>query len=76
MIKLFTQETLLRYVYNELPADEQQEVEQALLHDPELATACADLLLAQRSLDALHTAPSARSTDTILQYSRTFPQLK
>ncbi|WP_245745090.1 hypothetical protein [Hymenobacter actinosclerus] len=63
-------------MYNELPADEQRDVEQALLHDPELATACADLLLAQRSLDGLRTTPSARTTQTILEYSRTFPQLK
>ena len=76
MIQIFTQDTLLRYVYNELPADEQREVEQALLHDPELATVCADLLLAQRSLDGLRTRPSDRTTQTILQYSRTFPQLK
>ncbi|SDY90789.1 hypothetical protein SAMN04488069_11827 [Hymenobacter psychrophilus] len=76
MIKIFTQETLLRYVYNELPADEQRDVEQALLHDSELAATCADLLLAQSSLDGLRTAPSARTTETILQYSRTFPQLK
>ncbi|MBT2557843.1 hypothetical protein J7E24_08605 [Hymenobacter sp. ISL-91] len=63
-------------MYNELPADEQRDVEQALLHDPELAATCADLLLAQQSLDELRTAPSARTTDTILRYSRTFPQLK
>ena len=72
MIKIFTQETLLRYVYNELPANEQQEVEQALLHDADLAASCADLLLAQRALDGLRRTPSARSTDTILQYSRSF----
>ncbi|RZK24494.1 MAG: hypothetical protein EOO56_01195 [Hymenobacter sp.] len=59
-------------MYNELPADEQYEVEDALLHDPELAAACADLLLAQRTLDGLVAGPSARATATILQYSRTF----
>lgn len=72
MIKTLPNENLLRYVYNELPAEEQHEVEQALVHDPELATTCADLLLAQRSLDALACSPSKRSTDAILQYSRTF----
>ncbi len=72
MIKIFTQETLLRYVYNELPANEQQEVEQALLHDADLATTCADLLQAQRTLNGLQTAPSARSTEAIMQYARSF----
>ncbi|TGE26237.1 hypothetical protein [Hymenobacter metallicola] len=72
MIKTFTHEKLLRYVYNELPANEHQEVERALLHDAELATVCADLLLAQRCLDGLKSSPSQRTTASILQYSRTF----
>jgi anti-sigma factor RsiW len=72
MIKTFTHETLLRYVYNELPAKEHQEVEKALLHDAELAASCADLLLAQRALNGLRRSPSQRTTDALLQYSRTF----
>ena len=72
MIQTLPHPTLLRYVYNELPADEQHEVEDALLHDPELAAACADLLLAQRTLDHLARAPRHTTTAAILQYSRTF----
>ena len=72
MITTFTHEKLLRYVYNELPADEQHEVELALQHDAELATICADLLLAQRTLDTVRYKSGQRSTDAILQYSRTF----
>jgi anti-sigma factor RsiW len=72
MIQTLPHPTLLRYVYNELPADEQHNVEDALLHDPELAAACADLLLAQRTLEGLVAGPSARTTANILQYSRTF----
>ncbi|MBC8084425.1 MAG: hypothetical protein H7Z21_14585 [Hymenobacter sp.] len=74
MIKTLPNENLLRYVYNELPVDEQHEVEQALVHDPELAATCADLLLAQRTLDALTRTPGQRSIDIILRYSRTFPR--
>ncbi|WP_286130624.1 hypothetical protein [Solirubrum puertoriconensis] len=72
MIKTFTHETLLRYVYNELPAKETQSIEQALLHDADLAARCADLLQAQRYLDALQHGPSDRAVENILQYSRTF----
>lgn len=72
MIITLPYETLLRYVYNELPPEGQAEVEQALLHDADLASACADLLLAQRTLDGLRRAPSARATANVLQYSRTF----
>ncbi|MGI4870163.1 MAG: hypothetical protein ACRYFX_03175 [Janthinobacterium lividum] len=55
-----------------MPADEQHEVEDALLHDPELAMTCADLLLAQRTLDRLARNPRPACTAAILQYSRTF----
>jgi hypothetical protein len=72
MIQTLPHPTLLRYVYNELPADEQHDVEDALLHDPELAAACADLLLAQRTLDHLVRGPRPDTTAAILQYSRTF----
>ncbi|MGI4740672.1 MAG: hypothetical protein ACRYG7_36330 [Janthinobacterium lividum] len=63
---------MLRYVYNELPADEQHDVEDALLHDPELAVACADLLLSQRALDHLARNPRPATTAAILQYASTF----
>ncbi len=72
MIQTLPHPTLLRYVYNELPADEQHELEEALQHDPELAIACADLLLAQRTLDRLASEPRPACTAAILQYSRTF----
>ena len=72
MIITLPYETLLRYVYNELPPEGQAEVEQALLHDPDLAAACADLLLAQRTLDGLRREPSDRATANVLRYSRTF----
>ncbi len=72
MIQTLPHPTLLRYVYNELPADEQHDVEDALLHDSALAVDCADLLLAQRTLDHLARGPRPATTAAILQYSRTF----
>ncbi|SMB86988.1 hypothetical protein SAMN00120144_1460 [Hymenobacter roseosalivarius DSM 11622] len=72
MIKTFTHEKLIRYVYNELPDEQRQEVEQALTHDADLAARCADLLLAQRCLNSLQRGPRAATTRAILQYSRTF----
>ena len=72
MIVTLPYATLLRCVYNRLPPRAQGGWGQALLHDAELATACADLLLAQRTLDGLQQAPSAYATATILHYSRSF----
>jgi|GEM_PF-1461217 len=72
MIQTLPHPTLLRYVYDELPTDEQHEVEDALLHDPALANTCADLLLAQRSLDHLARAPRPATRAAILQYAQSF----
>ncbi len=73
MIQTLPYSTLLRYVYNELPASALHEVEEALRHDSELATACADLLLAQRTLDGLRCEPRPAVSARILEYARTFP---
>lgn len=70
MIQLVTQQTLIRYVYDELPPDAHQELEQALRHDPALADDCAELLHLQRGLNAMLEAPSAASTNAILAAAR------
>ena len=72
MIQTLPYSTLLQYVYNELPVERQREVEEALQHDPDLAASCADLLLAQRALDAMRREPRAETSEAILRYSRTF----
>ncbi|WP_310395818.1 hypothetical protein [Hymenobacter sp.] len=59
-------------MYNELPVERQREVEEALQHDPDLAVACADLLLAQRALDSVRREPRPETSEAILRYSRTF----
>ena len=76
MIQVLPHSTLLRYVYNELPANELREVEEALLHDPELAATCADLLLAQRTLNGLRREPKPSTSERILAYSHNFPMCK
>lgn len=72
MIQTLPHSTLLQYVYNELPFERLREVEEALLHDPELAATCADLLLAQRALDGVRREPRPETSASILRYSRTF----
>ena len=72
MIQTLPHSTLLQYVYNELPPERQREVEEVLQHDPELASSCADLLLAQRALDGVRREPRPQTSEAILRYSRTF----
>nr|WP_230688145.1 hypothetical protein [Hymenobacter jeongseonensis] len=55
-----------------MPPERQREVEEALQHDPDLASTCADLLLAQRALDGVRCEPRSHTSEAILRYSRTF----
>ena len=72
MIKTFTQEDLIRYVYKEAPEHLHEQITQALCTDEELAEQCAQLLQTQHKLDELTRTPSARSVSSILEYSRNF----
>lgn len=71
MIKTFTQDELIQYVYDELPNEAKTKLERALIVDSELAEYCADLLASKRELDVLVQAPSQRCISNILIYSQT-----
>ena len=71
MIKTFTQDELIQYVYDELPNDIKTKLERALIVDSELAEQCADLLATKRNLDCLVQPPSQRCISNILIYSQT-----
>jgi hypothetical protein len=70
MIKTFTQNDLVQYLYNELPTRQRQALEQTLLVDHDLAESCADLLITQLSLAEAYVQPSNRATDAIISYSK------
>ncbi len=70
MIQTSTQNELIQYVYNELADDACAQLESALMQDSELAEGCSDLLLLQQLLDGAMKAPSERSVQNILNYSK------
>jgi len=70
MIQLFTQETLIRYVYDDLPPADRQELEAALRRDPELAAECAGLFQLRHAMNEMMLSPSASTTSAILQAAR------
>ncbi|OKL41201.1 hypothetical protein A3841_15395 [Pontibacter flavimaris] len=71
MIQTSTQNELIQYVYDELADDACAQLESALMHDSELAEGCSDLLLLQQLLDgAASKAPSDRSVQNIIKYSK------
>ena len=72
MIKTFTHNELIQYVYNELPNTAKTKLEQALLTDQELAEECAELLVAKRQLERVTKKPRQQCISNILLYSQTF----
>ena len=70
MIRTFTQDDLLRYVYHETSEQETSEIEQALLCDADLELKFKELCVVINALDAAHTAPSERVINNILDYSK------
>ncbi|ARS36611.1 hypothetical protein [Pontibacter actiniarum] len=70
MIKTSTQNELIQYVYDELAEDARAQLESAFMQDDELAEGCSELLMFQQLLDEAAKAPSARSVQDILNYSK------
>ena len=70
MIKTFTHNELIQYVYNELPCELTIPLEKALQTDHLLAETCADLLASKRTLDRLRPEPTKACINNILRYSQ------
>ncbi|PIQ19651.1 MAG: hypothetical protein COW65_19550 [Cytophagales bacterium CG18_big_fil_WC_8_21_14_2_50_42_9] len=70
MTKIFTQNELLQYVYNELESNTQALLEANLIFDQQLAEECAELLLAKASLNQIEMGPGEKTVNAILNYSR------
>jgi len=70
MTKIFTQNELLQYVYNELESNTKALLEANLIFDRELAEECAELLMAKASLEQIEIGPSEKTVNAILNYSR------
>ena len=72
MIKTFTQDELVRYIYKETTNEENIEIEKALLFDEQLADEYAELSDVVRSIDQSQKEPSDRVIDKILSYSKSY----
>lgn len=72
MIKTFTQDDLVRYIYKETTAEENSEIEQAMLFDEVLAEDYAELSSVVSALDGAQKEPTQLSVDAILSYSKSY----
>lgn len=76
MIKTFTQEELIRYIYNESTAALTKQIEQAISCDEELAQQCRELQQTKSLAGQLRLQPEERTVNAILNYARTFEKIR
>lgn len=69
MIKTFTPDDLLRYLYQDTTADESKEIEIALLTDERLQEEWEQLQQDVQLLDSQLLQPSGAVTDRIMQWA-------
>lgn len=70
MIKTFTQNDLMRYLYRETTEKEEQEITKALLADNELRELYQSMSALKAELDKTPLEPSSSTVLNILSYSR------
>lgn len=70
MIKTFTENDLVRFLYGELTNKEQEELEHALVTDDDLQCRLNDLQSVIKDLDQVALSPSKSAVDKILNFSK------
>ncbi len=72
MIKIFTRDELIRYIYGESTKLETEEIVNTVLCDNEVNNEFDELTDLKHQLDSIKEEPSWRSINNILNYSRRF----
>ncbi len=74
MIKTFTQNDLIRFLYHETSEKETKEINKALLCDSELQAQYKELNFVRHELDSARLEPSSESVQNILHYARSMQE--
>lgn len=74
MIKLFTQNDLIKFLYHETSEEETKEINKALMCDAELQAMYGELKAVIGELDRDQLEPSSSTTLNILAYSRSLKE--
>jgi hypothetical protein len=72
MIKTFTQNDVIRYIYNETPEEESELIAYTLLTDSQLQTFYDEMLALKKDLNKIDIGPSERAIQNILASSREY----
>lgn len=73
MTKTFTQDDVIRYVYEETSEEENLLIEEALMMEPELMGFFLDALELRALMDKIERAPRPSTLASILSYSSLHP---
>jgi hypothetical protein len=73
MTKTFTQDDVIRYVYEETSEEENLLIEEALMAEPELMGFFLDTLELRAMMDKIQRAPRPSTLESILSYSAFHP---
>lgn len=69
MTKTFTQDDVIRYIYNELSGSELEEIQQAILCDSVLENIYKELNILKKELEKSMKKPSDKTIESIMSYS-------
>lgn len=69
MTKTFTQDDVIRYIYNELSGSELEEIQQAILCDSVLENMYKELNTLKKELEKSMKKPSDKTIESIMSYS-------
>ena len=73
MIKTFTQDDVIRYVYEETSPEENLLIEDALMSEPDLMTFFLEALELRALMNKIERQPRKNTVQTILNYSKHHP---
>jgi len=72
MTKTYTENDVVKYVYNELKGSKKAEFEKALMYNTAMAEYVNELLIMKETIDRVKKEPSERVINNILEYSKSF----
>jgi hypothetical protein len=70
MTKIFTQDDVIRYLYNELSEEEKNELVLAMTRDHQLLALYEELAALTAKLDRCMMEPSKKTIDSVIKYSK------
>ena len=73
MIKTFTQDDVVRYVYEETLPEENLLIEDALMSEPDLMTFFLEALELRAMMNKIERQPRDSTVQAILNYSQQYP---